>query len=67
MEGLVHLKDKLSRMKMAGVVYHAACAGTSNQTCPARYRGETERSKEVCFKEHHNNAKLAGRGYASAI
>ena len=46
-ESLVKIKDKLPRMKMAGVVYHVPCAGMQDQPCIEQYIGETERPVEV--------------------
>jgi hypothetical protein len=67
-ESLVCPKDKLPHMKSSGNVYHAACAGKEGEPCPARYIGETERSMDTHFHEHHSNVKLPNSDmYSSAI
>jgi hypothetical protein len=50
------------------VVYHAPCASNINDPCTATYIGETECSKNVQLKEHHNKVTLPlSDEYASAI
>jgi hypothetical protein len=55
---LVHLKDPIPHIHKSTVVYHAPCAGNTNDPCSATYVGETERSKDTRMREHHNKAKL---------
>jgi hypothetical protein len=65
---LVRLKDKLPHTSKSGVIYHAPCAGKTNEPCTACYIGETERSMDIRFKEQYNKAKLPNTDtYASAI
>jgi hypothetical protein len=68
---LVHLKDPIPHTHKSSVVYHIPCAGSANDPCAATYIGETERSMDTSFREHHNKSKskiepLTGE-YASAV
>jgi hypothetical protein len=68
---LVHLKDPIPHTQKSSVVYHILCAGSINKSCAATYIGETERSMDTHFTEHHNKAKTDIRPptgeYASAV
>jgi hypothetical protein len=68
---LVHLKDPIPHTHKSSVVYHIPCAGSNTNPCDATYIGETERSMDTRFKEHHNKSKskiepLTDK-YASAV
>jgi hypothetical protein len=67
---LVHLKDPIPHTYKSSVVYHIPCAGSVNEPCAATYIGETERSMDTRFREHHKAKSLirppTGE-YASAV
>jgi hypothetical protein len=68
---LVHLKDPVLHTHKSSVVDHIPCTGSNTDPCDATYIGETERSMDTRFKEHHSKSKskikpLTGN-YASAV
>jgi hypothetical protein len=58
---LIHLKDPIPHTHKSSVVYHIPCAGSVNKPCAVTYIGETERSMDTRFREHHNKAKSSIR------
>jgi hypothetical protein len=54
---LVHLKDPVLYTHKSSVVYHIPCAGSNTNLCDVTYIGETERSMDTRFKEHHSKSK----------
>jgi hypothetical protein len=66
-EQLVHLKDPVPRLQVAGTVYHIECQGSPVADCTASYVGETGRSTEDRMKDHKANTKHPNGLYTSKV